>query len=289
MSDSDRSILRLDADLISLRALIAIVDAGSFSAAGRRIGRSQSAVSLQIAKLEARLRTKLLRRSSRAVMPTAAGETLLAYARRIVALADEAALAVGAPDAEGHLRIGFAEYLVPKHLHELLARFRRAHPKIGLELKLGTGSGLRQALDAGLLDVMIAGPDGGEGGRVLLHEPMVWISGLRPAPEDSAAPLSLIAMDAPCSYRRMAIDALDQAGLAWRITVEANALNGVQSAVRAGLGVSAIARSAVDESLRVVESGLPTLPATATVAFTAPRPHRLTDRFLAFLEESLPA
>ncbi|MEO1017844.1 MAG: LysR family transcriptional regulator [Pseudomonadota bacterium] len=291
MSEPDRSPFRLDADLISLRALVAIADEGSFSAAARRIGRTQSAVSLQIAKLEERLQTRLLERTSRQVSQTAAGELLIAYARRILAIADEAAVALSAPASSAPLRIGFAEHLAPEHLHDLLGRFRRAHPKLAFELKLGTGLELGAALAEDRLDIVIAGPDAGQGGTVggtvLLEEPMVWAAAAADDLLEQDGPLSLVVMPPPCSYRQIATDALTRGGRSWRITMEANSIQGIQSAVKARLGISVMARSAVTEGLRIVDVGVPQLPDTAMIAYEAKTAHPLAGRFLSFLEEGL--
>ncbi|GMG83136.1 LysR substrate-binding domain-containing protein [Paralimibaculum aggregatum] len=293
MSDANRSPFRLDVDLITLRALVAIADTGSFSAAAERIGRTQSAVSLQIAKLEERLQTRLLRRSSRHVSQTPEGELLIGYARRILALADEAATALTAPEAAAPFRVGFADYLAPDHLHALLGRFRQAHPKLVFELRLGTGLMLREALASGALDVAVAGPDGGMGaddGEVLLTEPMVWVAASQGAPQGAplAEPVPLVLMQPPCSFRRVALEALDRAGLGWRVGTEANAIQAVRSAVQAQLGVSAVARSAA-AGMRILGAPLPALPETAMVAYRGPGGHPLTDRFIAFLKDGLAA
>lgn len=289
MSETNRLAVRLDADLISLRALVAIAEEGSFSAAARRIGRTQSAVSLQIAKLEDRLGTRLLERTSRSVRQTPAGETLVAYARRILALADEAAMAVSAPSAGAPLRIGFAEYLAPAHLNDLLARFRRAHPAVPLTLKLGSGADLLARLAERDLDLVVAGPEG-TGGRMLRTEPLVWVGA-----EDAGAgvtvpaePLSLILNQPPCSYRQAAFGALTGAGRTWHVTLEANSVEGVRSAVAAGLGVSVLARSAVTAGLRTLGPPLPPLPDTAMTAYAPERDrHPLAERFVRFLEDGL--
>lgn len=289
MRNSDQSPFRLDTDLISLRSLVAIADLGSFSAAANGVGRTQSAVSLQIAKLEDRLQTKLLERTSRKVAPTPAGELLIAYARRILATADEAATALSAPETAAPFRIGFAEYLAPEYLHTLLGRFRRAHPKLVFELKLGTGFELRDALDDGQLDVVISGPDGGPVGSshatLLLEEPMVWAAASKPMAAGER-PLPLIVMHPRCSYRKMATEALDRAKVDWRIVTEANSIQGVRSAIKARLGVSAIAQSAA-KGLCILADPLPALPATAMVAFIAQPQHPLSQRFVEFLKEGV--
>jgi len=288
MSDSHKSPFRLDADLPSLRTLVAVADEGGFSAAARRVGRTQSAVSLQIAKLEDRVQARLFDRTSRSVAPTAAGETLIAYARRILDLADEAMLALTTPPASEPLRVGFAEYLAPGSLHALLDRFRRAHPQAGLHLRLGSGARLAAELAAGDLDVVVAGPEA-EGGEVLLREPLVWVAAAD-RPVEAERPVPLVLMQPPCSYRQAAFDALAAADRAWRVTMEANALQGVQSAVAAGLGVSVVPRSAVTPGLRILARPFPLPPETAVVGYRRARSaHPLADRLLAFLAETLAA
>ena len=292
----------LDVDLVGLRALVAIADTGTFSAAAERTSRTQSAVSLQIRKLEERLGVRLLERTSRSVRPTEAGVTLIGYARRLLDVADEAVLAVSAPTGGSPLRVGFAEYLVPAHLHPLLARFARAHADTPLSLVIGTGAELAAALARDELDLVVGGPDvgsgtgsdgrGSESVRTLLEEPLVWVA----APGDDGAatpadgPLPLVLMAPPCGYRAAMTGALDRAGTPWRAAVETNGVQGVAAAVAAGLGVSALARSAAGADVRVVEDGrLPALPETRMVVRERAGPsHPLAGRFTDWLAERLP-
>ena len=285
MSKTNRYIPKLDTDLISLRALVAIAEEGSFSAAARKIGRTQSAVSLQIAKLEERIDIKLFERTSRTVTITEAGEKFTAYARRILDLADEAMLSISAPDIQEVLRIGFADYLAPKHLHSLLARFGRAHSTVDLKLNLGSGVALYKELTEGNLDIVVAGPEPGKG-QLLLREPLVWVGTKDYQPENSV--VSLILMPPPCSYRKAAYDALTTENLRFKLTMEANSIQGVQSAVAAGLGISVMAKSAVTENLQVLDELYPALPQTSIFAYTNPdAPEFLTERFLNFLVEGM--
>ncbi len=284
MSKSNRYVPKLDTDLISLRALVAIAEEGSFSAAAQKIGRTQSAVSLQIAKLEERIDAKLFERTSRKVTITAAGEKFTAYARRILDLADEAMMSISAPDVQEVLRIGFADYLAPKHLHSLLARFGRAHPQVDLKLNLGSGIALYNELKEGNLDIVVAGPEPGDG-QLLLREPLVWVGTKDYEPEES---ISLILMPPPCSYRKAAYDALATENFRFKLTMEANSIQGVQSAVAAGLGISVMAQSAVTESLQVLDGIYPALPKTSIFAYIkSDAPEILTDRFVTFLVEGL--
>ncbi len=286
MSKSNKYIRHLDTDLISLRALVAIVDEGSFSAAAKRIGRSQSAVSLQISKLEDRIEAKLFERTSRTVAITEVGEKFTAYARRILDLANEAMMSISAPDIQELLRIGFADYLAPIHLNKLLAQFKRTHPKVDLKLNLGSGVTLHKEMTEGNLDVVVAGPEF-ERGQLLFKEPLVWVGPKDYQPEDI---VSLIFMPPPCSYRKAAYDSLTAEKFRFEVAMEANSINGVQSGVEAGLGVSVIARSAVTDNLQVLEGIYPQLPKTSVSAYTNPGgPELLVDRFLSCLVDGLTA
>ncbi|WP_176724138.1 LysR family transcriptional regulator [Desulfoplanes formicivorans] len=287
---TNRSPFKLDTDLITLRSLVAVVEEGGFSAATKRVHRTQSAISLQMAKLEERLHVKLLDRTSRSVSLTPSGETFVSYARRILELADEAVLAVTAPDEQELLRVGFAEYLAPQHLHSLLARFRRSHPHCDLSLVLGSGTAMIKALEHGELDMVFAGPEG-ENGQLLWEEPLVW-TGMKESVDHDGAPLELVLMPPPCWYRQKTFDALARASRPWKLSVEANSVQAVQSAVRAGLGVSVLPLSAVQSDMLLASDSLPALPDTSVMIYVQqdsyqPYARRLIDFLLAGIEENL--
>ncbi|WP_411846095.1 LysR family transcriptional regulator [Roseibacillus persicicus] len=289
MSKSNDSNFKLETDLLALRSLIAVIDEGGFSAAARRVHRTQSAVSLQIAKLEERLGARLLERTSRSVSLTPAGETFASYARRILELADESMLAVTAPKETTLLRVGFADYLAPLHLHTLLARFRRAHPNCDLSLMLGLGAPLLKALREGDLDVVFAGPGGGNG-TVLWEEPLVWTG--PPTPKGKTNSLrELAVLPAPCVYRQLAFDALAKAETPWKVSIEANSVQAIQSAIRAGLGISILPLSAVQEDMPILKDEFPELPKTSVVSYldtnqSHPYAQRFIDYLVASIEES---
>jgi DNA-binding transcriptional LysR family regulator len=277
----------LDADLITLRAVVGVVDEGSFSAAAKRIGRSQSAVSLQIAKLEEQMDIRLFDRTSRSVVQTHAGEVFTAYARRILDLADEAYAAVSSPAISKPLRIGFAEYLVPHHLYRLLSQFRRRYPKATVELKLGMGGSLLQDMKDGQLDVVVAGPEGKKG-VMLMEEPLVWVGPQNDHLDTRGKKLELILMQPPCSYRKAAFDSLAKAEVSWNLALSANSIQGTQSAVAAGLGISVVPRSAVNKDLKIINKGVPELPATSIQAYSKTvDSHPLIEPFIDFLKEEL--
>ena len=283
MNKLNRYQFKLETDLICLRSLVAVVEEGSFSAAAKRVHRTQSAISLQIAKLEDRLNAKLLERTSRSISVTPAGETFVSYARRILELADEAILAVTAPEETTLLRVGFTEYLVPQHLHGLLARFRRAHPNCDLSLVLGTGPEMLERMDRGELDVVFAGPEA-DNGTLLWEEPLVWIGTSNPGDDPPNALIELVLMHAPCSYRQIAFDALTKTATPWKVSIDANSVQAVQSAIRAGLGVSVLPLSAVLEDMPLLANVLPELPNTSVMSYAnTDRSHPYAQRFVDFL------
>ncbi len=286
MKNRKSSKFMLDADLLSLRAVVAVADEGSFSGAAKHIGRTQSAVSLQIAKLEGRMDIRLFDRTSRSVVQTPAGEVFTAYARRILELADEAFAAVSSPVISKPLRIGFAEYLVPHHLYKLLSRFKRRYPNAVIELNLGVGGSLIRELRDGKLDVVIAGPEG-EKGLLLIEEPLVWV-GPQDRHEIGEQELELILMQPPCSYRKAAFDSLTKSERSWNLTLSANSIQGTQSAVAAGLGFSVVPRSAVSKDLKIISEGFPELPVTSIQAYSNNvDPHPLIQPSIEFLKEQL--
>lgn len=281
MSEQNRSNFKLETDLISLRSFVAVVEEGGFSAAAKRINRTQSAISLQIAKLEERINTKLLDRTSRSVSVTPAGEIFLSYAYRILELSDEALLAVTSPEEATLLRVGFADYLAPQHLHTLLARFRRAHPNCDLSLVLGMGGEMLQSMERGDLDMVFAGPEA-DNGETLWEEPLVW-TGTTNFADDPDAPIELVLMPAPCSYRQKAFDALTKIGRQWKLSIEANSVQAVQSAVRAGLGISVLPRSTIEGDMSIIDD-LPELAHTSVVSYVnTDIAHPYARRFIDFL------
>ncbi|MEM9280576.1 MAG: LysR family transcriptional regulator [Verrucomicrobiota bacterium] len=283
MSESNRSDYQLDTDLLSLRSFIAVVEEGGFSAAAKRVNRTQSAISLQIAKLEERLDARLLERSSRSVSLTTVGESFLSYARRIVELSDEAILAVTAPDEKTLLRVGFAEYLAPQHLPNLLARFRRAHPNCDLSLMLGMGIDLIPSLEEGRLDLVFAGPEA-ENGELLWEEELVWTGPEGFDDQDEVEAIDLVLMHPPCSYRQIAFDALTKVNQSWKLSIDANSVQAVLSAIRADLGISVLPRSAVPEDLAILSGDLPELPNTSVMSYArSDKPHPYSQRFVDYL------
>ncbi|WP_430391556.1 LysR substrate-binding domain-containing protein [Dyella sp. 20L07] len=234
---------RVTFDLDVLRSFVTGVELGSFARAADRLGRSTSAVSAQLKKLEDQTGTPVLRKSGRGMVLTEAGETMLAYARRLLDLNDEAAAAMHGAELEGWVRLGLQEDFGESLLAEVLGRFARAHPRVRVEVRIARNVELLDRVSSGRLDLALAWeasvttPHAERLGQV----PMRWIAAsgeLLPWSRDDSEPLPLVMLEAPCLMRSAATAALDRANIPWRIAFTSASLAGIWAAVAAGLGVS---------------------------------------------------
>ncbi len=252
----------IDLEIDLLRCFVAVADRGGFTAAADAIGRTQSAVSVKIRKLEELLGVKVFERTSRSLALTADGETLMGYARRLLDLNDEAVHRLIGPDASGTLRLGIADYIAPRSLPVLLARFNRHFPRIHVEVRTGLGMDMLPMLERGELDLVICGREPSQPlGRLLYREPLVWVIGeATPTPPGPAVPMA--ALPPHCSHRRAAADTLARAGMQQEIIYTSTSVAGVQAAVIAGLGMGVLPQSAVMPGMRVLgpNDGFPPLP-----------------------------
>ncbi len=145
--------VNLDIDV--LRTLVVAHDLGAFNRAAKTIGRSQSAVSQQVSKLEDRLGLELFRKEGRGLIPTEAGEIVLGYARRIIDLNDEAVAILKSSDVNGSVRLGFPSDFADHWLPTALGRFKRSHPKVRIEATVDRNVVLADRLEKGQLDLIM--------------------------------------------------------------------------------------------------------------------------------------
>lgn len=279
----------LDLDL--LRAFVTVAETGNMTSAGERLRRSQSAVSLQIKRLEDQLELKLFDRRPRALRLTAAGERLLAQAGALLALNDAILDEFAEPALEGAVRLGTPEDFATTHLPSVLARFAESHPRVSLEVSCDLTLNLLDRFGAGEFDLVLVKrePSGGEAGVRVWREPLVWAASPR-FDVGSAGPLPLVVSPSPCVYRARAVGALDRADRAWRIAYTCGSLAGSQAAVRAGLGVTVLPRDMVPADLAAIDdaAALPDLHDTevallAARSLTVPA-QRLRDHIVRALE-----
>lgn len=283
MNKSNRQQFKLETDLNTLRSFVAVVEEGGFSAAAKRVYRTQSAISVQMAKLEEQLNIKLLERTSRSVEITPAGEKFLSYASRILELADEATFAVCVPKEKTVLRVGFAEYLAPTNLRALLDDFHALHPDCEVSMVIGLGSPLLEALDNGDIDLLISCPESNDG-EALWEEQLTW-TGTADFSADNTDPIELVVMPPPCSYRKIVFDALTHMAKPWKIALQANSIEAVQSAIRSGFGATILPVSAIrDDMPLLTDDNLPKLPTSTVMSFIrSDLSHPYAQYFIDFL------
>ena len=258
---------RINLDMDVLRTLVAAQQLGGFNRAADQVGRSQSAVSQQIRRLEEQVGEALYRKSGRGVALTEVGDVMLNYARRILELNDEAIAAVRGVSVGGTVRFGLPSDLAETWLSMTLGRYKRAHPSVLVEAVVDRNALLLEELDKGHLDLVLAfGGAARSDAEILATLPMTWIGPASGAPVFSPGEaLPLVMYGPPCFFRQAGIDALDQAGVRWRTAFTSPSLHGLWAAVDAGLGITLRTPVGLPNSLVVLDehSALPPVPTIA--------------------------
>lgn len=253
----------LNLDLAILRSLAVAADLGSYAKAAERLGRTQSALSLQMRRLEDQLGQTLFRKDGRRLALTEGGEQLLGYARRLIALNDEAVAASRGLAVQGNVRLGVPQDFADAGLPDVLGRYARAHPQVRIEVRVERNVVLQEQIERGDLDLALIFGPGAPGAQRLAQFDMVWIGARAGEDLSGIRPLPLVAFDAPCMFRQAAARALDDADIAWHNAFLSPSLAGLWAAVAAGLGVTVRTRYGLPERLAVIEHGLPALPDVA--------------------------
>lgn len=281
----------LDPDL--LRTFAYIAEEGSFTRAAERVGRTQSAVSMQVQRLETALGQRLLARAKGGqVQLTAQGRFLLERSRALLALNDEIWNAFHAPQYQGVVRLGSPDDYALRYLPPILRRFADTHPGIDVEVTCEPSSELIERLRDGSIDLSLMS-DGyelpGSEQVELWRGPLTWVTSERHGPEKlRPLPLALARPGRGCSWRNAALAALDKAGLSYRVSYNSASQIGTQAPVLAGLAVTVSAMSWLPEGLREVrpEEGLPPLPEFAIQLMKSRAPTQpVTDVLAAHITE----
>ena len=279
-----------DVDTSLLRTFVVLAETGSFSRTGGRIGRSQSAVSGQIRKLEEMFGRQLLDRDTRNVRLTAEGERLLVHARAMVAQADAMLARFRAPEIAGEVRFGSPEDFASAYLPDILGVFAAAHPGVEMHVTCQLTLPLVEEFTAGAQDLIIVKQDPTKpyaGAKALWREQLVWVAApalARPFAQRGARPLPLCLSPAPCVYRSRATGALDAAGVAWTGVFTSPSFAGCSAAVRAGLGYAVMPRAMVPPGLVVLE-GWPLLAEAEIALLGAARLSAAAQALATFIQE----
>lgn len=261
-------------DMDALRSLIAILHLGGLARAAERIGRSPSAISQQMRKLESQFGEPLFRKQGRRVVLTEAGDRVHAYARRILELNDEAVHAVRGAVIDGTVRLGLPGDFAESWLPAALGQFRKAYPAVRVDVLVERNGLLLERLDRGELDLVLAMNRGArEDAERLATLPMTWIGPagagklVRPT-----TVLDLALYQPPCFFREAGTAALDRAGIAWRPAFVTASLHSLWAGVTAGLGITVRTGADLPPSLMRLDDrhGLPSLPSVDLCLHTAP-------------------
>lgn len=235
-----------------LRTFITVAELGSFTQAGELLGRSQSAISLQIKRLEEQVEASLFTRKSQQLGLTSSGSKLLKYALEILALNDKVIAEFKQPSLTGRVRFGIPSEFATTLLPKILGNFTQSYPGVNLEINCELSKNLLSR-PADQYDLVLALQDRSTrklASRIKEDE-LVWVSGNN-YDIHLQSPLRLVLAPEPCIYRARALERLNSSGRPWQIAYTNTDLTGIQTAIEEGLGVTVLAKSTVPKSLRVL-------------------------------------
>ncbi len=238
----------INLDLDTLRTLVVANDLGGYGQAATRLGRTPSAISLQMKKLQASVGATIFRKSGRGVALTEAGEIVLRYARRMLALNDEVLDTVRGASLAGRIRVGVSQDFAETVLPRALSQFTKLYPLVQLEVRIEGNAVLVEAVSKGEIDlVLVVGHAQRPNAITLGTIDLVWIARRDFAPRNE--PLPLVVLGPQCVFRKEAIESLDAAGHPWRIAAVSPSLAGLWALGMAGLGVTVRSALGVPRSL----------------------------------------
>lgn len=236
-----------------LKCFVAVVDSGSLTGAAPEVHRSQSAVSMQLKKLETALGRQLLIRGPRHLQLTTDGQTLLGYARRMLDLHAEALAAFHGEELTGRLRLGVPDDYAAKYLTPVLKRFAPRHGGVEIELNCEQSTALIPRIGNGELDLALVSRDHSRRGTLLFREPMVWVG----SPQFELwrrDPLPIAVYESTSMARGSAINSLALQGRRYRVVYNSSSLAGQIAAVESGLAVAVLTQCSAPEHLQILGS-----------------------------------
>jgi DNA-binding transcriptional LysR family regulator len=256
------SIMSAPLDIDQLHTFVAIVDTGSFTKAADRVFKTQSAVSMQMRRLEERVGKQLFMKDGRGNKLTAEGDKLLNYARRIIRLNNEAMAAFDDNRLEGTLRIGTPDDYADRYMPEIIGRFAKTHPNVELYIVCEPSPSLAEKMARGELDIALVTHNPRlRVSDVVRTEPLCWVgSANHPLKDDAPVPLAVGRRD--CLWRQLACSALDADGRDYQVLFTSWSATVVAAAVLTGLAVSVLPESALRNGMKVLTAadGFPSLP-----------------------------
>ncbi|MBW2473729.1 MAG: LysR family transcriptional regulator [Deltaproteobacteria bacterium] len=260
--------MELQIDL--LKTFLAIIDTGGFTNASQVVHRTQSAISMQVKRLEDMIGQPLFERIGRSIKLTTEGEALLPYARRLLKLHEETVAAMARPDVVGSVRIGIIDDYALRFLPDILSRFAKTYPRVQVTVRCEPTSLLVPALEKGELDLaLINGTN--KDGEVIRHDQAVWVTSASHLIHEED-PLPLAVFHDECIFRKWSLEALDSINRRYRVAYQSPSVAGIIATVSTGLAVSILFGSIAPQEFRVLrkEDGFPSLPEAKIVLKRSP-------------------
>lgn len=239
-------------DLDQLHTFVIIADTGSFTRTAGEVHRTQSAVSMQMRRLEERIGRPLFEKDGRTNRLTEDGEKLLAYARRMIRLNRETLAAFDDNSLEGHIRIGTPDDYADRFLPEIMARFSRSNPRVEMSVICEPTPGLREHIKRGNLDIaLVTHNEEVAPSEIVRREPLLWVTSANHAVHEQT-PLPVAFGRPTCIWRRAGTDVLEQMGREYRVLFTSFSATVITAAVLSGLAVSVMAECALRPGMRVL-------------------------------------
>lgn len=278
-------------DISTLRALVTVIDMASVTKAANKLHLTQSTVSMQIKRLEETLDMTLLKREGRAMKATSEGDQLLRYARKLVAINDETVDRLTNHDHDGELRFGVPFDIADTYVPKILKRFISDYPQVKVSLTIDNTTVLLEEFDAGKLDLILTTEfEASSTGRWLLSRDLIW-TGAIDGKAWARSPVPL-AFTKNCIFRQTAIDALENAGIAWTEALSSNghSFDSGTIACVADLGIRADIEGFLATGTEAIDdngSRLPKLPRYHVNAYLADGPNAdIANIFVRFIESA---
>jgi DNA-binding transcriptional LysR family regulator len=280
---------RINLDLDTLRTLCVAHDLGGLGQAAEQLGRTPSAISLQMKRLQDDLGTTLFRKAGRKLALTEAGVVALEFARRILTLHDELLDTMQGANVAGNIRVGCPQDFA-SILPSVLSHFSSLYPRMQIELRIEGNGALADAIEASQLDVaVVIGQENRPSAKTIGHLAIVWIASPKFTPP-SDEPLPLAALGPKCAFRKRAVECLESQKMDYRIASTSPSLDGLWASLLGGLGMTA--RTAVNLPEGLVSAislhGLPALgEMPVTLQRNAHSESAAVDRMATLLTESI--
>lgn len=275
-------------DIATLRSFVAVADTGGVTRASVQMNLTQSAVSMQLKRLEEQFGLSLLDRSARTIALTSQGEQLLVYARRLLELNDEAWGRMTNKAFEGEIAFGAPHDVIYPHIPGVLQRFAAEYPRVRVMLRDATSKDLKAMFTRGEMDLIMTTERGlDSGGETLAQERLAWIGAAR-GNAWRQRPIPLAAVSG-CMFRQTSIEALEERDLSWRMAAESDTLTAVEASVSADLAIQAQLEGTITARFEVIRHGgaLPRLPVYCINMYVGNGPRSdLSCRLAEFLRQA---